>query len=140
MIMLEEITQSYPNAAAPRDGLIYWMIRHYTKVNRPLEADRWWSYLSLHPKKPGYLKQFLKRGALVSRMDEFLIYHAVLWGMSIGLLHKVCALRCDEVGIRSYLPLSLILVSRSSVQVLKSQETFTKSLPTAIPSGLVNKT
>lgn len=104
-VLLEEVYQYYPNAAAPRDGLIYWMIKHYTKVNRPLEADRWWSYLQ--GKKPKYLRQFFKRAALVKSMDEFLDYPKVLLGIHIGLLHKACALRCDEVSIHGQSPIAL---------------------------------
>lgn len=49
-------------------------------------------------RKAEYLKRFLKHGSFPQAFDAVLAMPGQAVGMKIGLLHKLPALRCDEVG------------------------------------------
>lgn len=70
----------------------------YMIENKPDDEARWWAYLL--PKKAQYLRQFLRHAGLVAAVGKLLKYEGVMLGWCIGVLHKVCASRCDPVRLR----------------------------------------
>lgn len=56
---------------------------------------RWWEKLS--KRKQDFLRSFLKH-PLRKSFDKLLFIPGIWRGLNIGVLDKVMALRCDEVG------------------------------------------
>lgn len=101
---LRSLRERFPNDRQPPDGLIYRNIRLYSGslngVRNVSALKHWWSVLEngLRSRKRSYLKTFLKRKKEIAEAFDSLIPIPGLWAdMHIGLLHKLGAMRCDEV-------------------------------------------
>lgn len=103
--LVRALKERFPNDNRPPDGLIYERIRHYEGlpdgVSNRLAANNWWAALETVPrsKKRKYLRLFLKHPTLPPKLDSLLIITGLWEDMRIGLLHKVVAMRCDEVSV-----------------------------------------
>lgn len=100
---VRSLQERFPNDHRPPDGLIYQRIRYYEgymdgPINRTA-ANHWWAVLERAPrsKKGKYLRTFFKHPTLPEAFDELLPIAGIWEGMRIGLLHKLVAMRCDEV-------------------------------------------
>lgn len=101
---LRSLRERFPNGRQPPDGLIYHNIRLYSgslNGTRNIQAlKHWWSVLESGPgsRKRSYLKTFLKRKKEIAEALDSLLPIPGLWAdMHLGLLHKLGAMRCDEV-------------------------------------------
>lgn len=101
--LARDLREQYPNVRKPPDGLIYQKIRYYQgHLDGPRDGDaeqHWWAILESQPrsKKSKYLQQFLKHSTLPQAFDGLLTIPGLWAGMQFGTLHKLIALRCDEV-------------------------------------------
>ena len=100
---VRSLREHFSNDRRPSDGLIYERIRRYEgflgdPIDR-LAANNWWAMLEAKPgsKKGSYLRAFFKHPTLPRKLDSLLLIEGIWEGMKIGLLHKVVAMRCDEV-------------------------------------------
>jgi hypothetical protein len=111
--LVQALKERFPNDNRPPDGLIYERIRHYEglpdgALNR-MAASNWWAALETAPrsKKRKYLRLFLKHPTLPQKLNSLLVIGGLWEEMRIGLLHKVIAMRCDEVSCLSIFNLNL---------------------------------
>ncbi|CAG8401262.1 unnamed protein product [Penicillium salamii] len=99
---LRSLQERFPNDRRPADGLIYQRIRYYEghlgSPRNDLAASDWWAVLERvsGSKKGRYLKSFLKHPRFPDAFDQLLPIEGLWEGMSIGVLHKLKAMRCDE--------------------------------------------
>lgn len=93
------LTEEYANEGKPSDGQIYRKIRNYQFQKQSSLEMRWWTRLSSHGARN--LKQLLQHRELTLAFDAFLEIPALLIGMRISTLHKMFAIRCDEVYVLS---------------------------------------
>lgn len=101
---VRSLRERFPNDQRPPDGLIYERIRYYEgyldgPVNR-IAANHWWAALERvsGSKKGKYLRAFFKHPTLPQAFDALLPIAGIWEGMRIGVLHKLVAMRCDEVS------------------------------------------
>ncbi|KAJ6171550.1 hypothetical protein N7470_000617 [Penicillium chermesinum] len=100
------INEEYANEKRPTDGQIYHSLRLYqgvlTGVRNEAAENYWWGILEAEPgsRKSRYLRTL--RPVLRHAFDALLPITGIWEGMSIGVLHKINAMRCDE-PIRCYL-------------------------------------
>lgn len=106
--LVRSLQEHFTNEKLPSDGLIYQRIRYYEgKLDappNPLAANHWWSMLEVffrgrRSKKGQYLKSFFKHPTLPPKLDMLLVIPGIWDGLHIGLLHKVLAMKCDEVKL-----------------------------------------
>lgn len=104
-MFIRSLREQYSNDRRPPDGLVYERIRRYEgyledPVNR-FAANNWWVVLDTMcgSKKAKYLRAFFKHPTLPQKLDKLLPIEGLWEGMRIGLLHKVLAMRCDEVRL-----------------------------------------
>lgn len=91
------------NDGPPADGLVYYGIRYYQGFlggyrNEVAEKDAW--ALLLHrprSRKADYLTQLLKHGSFPQAFDALMAIRGLAADLSIGNMHSMIALRCDEV-------------------------------------------
>lgn len=89
------LIEEYANESRPSDGEVYIKIRKYYALRQfDLEA-RWWSRLSTTKTKN--LKQLLKHCDIAAAFDSLAETPALLEAMRLGSMHKILAIRCDEV-------------------------------------------
>jgi hypothetical protein len=99
------LQEHYPNHRRPTDGLIYQKIRYYQgHLNGPrnkIAENQWWAALECVPnaKKGKYLRSFLEHQSFPRAFDALLPIGGILTDMKIGVLHKLLAMRCDEVRV-----------------------------------------
>ena len=92
---MNRIIESYANEQKPADGEIFRKIRLYHRANDQSAEDRWWACLDRSKLKD--LRQLIKRPQLLAAFDE-LIDMPGLWArIQLGALHRLLALKCDEV-------------------------------------------
>ena len=89
------MTEEYANEESPSDGEMYRKIRQYQREKQTNLEVRWWTRMSPH--KASNLRQLLKYNEYTLAFDSFLELPALLIGMRISTLHKMFAIRCDEV-------------------------------------------
>ena len=83
------------NEQKPADGEIFRKIRLYHRANDQSSEDRWWACLDRSKLKD--LRQLTKRRQIIAAFDE-LIDMPGLWApIQLGALHRLLALKCDEV-------------------------------------------
>jgi hypothetical protein len=58
---------------------------------------RWWARLSKSKRKD--LKQLLKHEGFTMAFDALLAIPGIWVGLRIGMLHKLIAMKCDEVSV-----------------------------------------
>ena len=88
--------EEYANECPLSDGEIYRKIRMYCSQNQSSLELRWWTRLSSH--RATNLKQLLQHPDLAAAFDSFLEIPALLEEeMRISTLHKMFAIRCNEV-------------------------------------------
>ena len=101
------LQERIPNDNRPPDGLIYERIRYYEGyLGGPIDemaAKDWWAILERAPgkkksRKASYLRSFLKNRNLPAKLDALIPISGIWEGMSIGSLHKLIWMRCDEVS------------------------------------------
>lgn len=104
-MFIRSLQERYSNNRRPPDGLVYERIRRYEgyledQVNR-FAANNWWVVLEAMcgSKKAKYLRAFFKHPTLPQKLDQLLPIQGLWEGMRIGLLHKVLAMRCDQVSL-----------------------------------------
>ncbi|KAJ5798996.1 uncharacterized protein N7503_006501 [Penicillium pulvis] len=101
--LIRALKERFLNDNRPPNGLIYERIRHYkglpNGVLNRIAANDWWAALETVPrsKKRKYLRLFLKHPTLPRKLDSLLIITGLWEDMRIGLLHKVVAMRYDEL-------------------------------------------
>jgi hypothetical protein len=104
---IRSLQERFPNDHRPSDGLIYQRIRYYEgHLDGPLNtnaANQWWATLERvsGSKKSKYLRAFLKHPTLPQAFDELLSIAGIWEGMKIGVLHKLVAMRSDEVSFEA---------------------------------------
>ena len=91
--------EEYANEAKPSDGEVYRKIRNYRSQKQSSLEMRWWTLLSPH--RASNLKQLFRHREFTLAFDAFLEIPALLTGMRISTLHKMFAIRCDEVNVPS---------------------------------------
>ena len=99
------LVEEYANEARPSDGQIYRKIRQYRLERQHVLENRWWTRLSSHKAKN--LKQLLRNKTLTAAFDSLLKVPALLEAMRLGSMHKLLAMRSDEVGDRACAPIRL---------------------------------
>lgn len=98
---MRNLQESYPNDQRPSDGRIYRNIRYYqgclTGIRNQTAEQYWWALLESEPgsRKGDYLRTLPEN--LRSAFDALLPITGIWAGMSIGVLHKLKAMKCDEV-------------------------------------------
>lgn len=94
--MLSRITEAFGNEQRPSDGEIFRKIRYYHRTGDEESENRWWACLECS--KPKDLRQLIKNTKLIAAFDA-LIDMPGLWSkVQLGALHRLLALRCDEVS------------------------------------------
>ena len=93
------LTEEYASEGQLFDGEVYRKIREYHFKNERSNETRWWARLSSH--KFRNLKQLLQHKDFTAAFDSLLEIPALLEGMRISTLHKMFAIRCDEVNTLS---------------------------------------
>lgn len=89
------LIEEYANESRPSDGEVYIKIRDYHTLRQfDLEA-RWWTRLSTAKAKN--LKQLLKHCSIAAAFDSLAETPALLEAMRLGGMHKILAMKCDEV-------------------------------------------
>ena len=68
-----------------------------------LSENQWWAYLD--NSKPKDLRQLLKNYALTSAFDSLLDMSGLWAKFQLGALHRLLALKCDEVRLYPLCPL-----------------------------------
>ena len=102
---VRSLQESYRNDRRPPDGLIYQKIRYYqgflSGPRNKIAENQWWAALENVPraKKRGYLRAFFRHPGFTQAFDALLPIEGIWADMSIGVLHKLKAMRCDEVGV-----------------------------------------
>lgn len=91
--------EEYANEGKHSDGEVYRKIRSYQSQKQSSLEMRWWTCLSPH--RARNLKQLLRHREFTLAFDAFLEIPALLTGMRISTLHKIFAIRCDEVYVLS---------------------------------------
>ena len=89
------LTEEYANEERPSDGEVYRKIRQYRREKQTRLEMRWWTRISPH--KASNLRQLLKHNDYTLAFDSFLELPALLTGLRMSTLHKMFAIRCDEV-------------------------------------------
>ena len=93
------LVEEYANEVKPADGEIYRKIRQYHFERNFTFEMRWWTHLTSHGTKN--LKGLLRHDELTAAFDDLLDISG-LWGdFTIGTLHKMMAMKCDEVYMLS---------------------------------------
>lgn len=99
--MFRTLKESYTSEKRPSDGRIYRSIRLYqgilNGVRNEAAENYWWAVLGAEPgsRKPGYLRTL--RPAIRDAFDALLPIAGIWEGMRIGVLHKINAMKCEEV-------------------------------------------
>ena len=88
--------EEYANKEEASDGEVYRKIRNCQSQKQSSLEIRWWTLLSPH--RARNLKQLLRHREFTLAFDAFLEIPALLTGMRISTLHKMFAIRCDEVN------------------------------------------
>lgn len=103
--LVRSLQESFPNDQRPSDGRIYRNIRYYQGSwigprNETAEGY-WWALLESKPgsRKGDYLRTLSE--SLQRAFDALLPIPGIWAGMSNGVLHKLKAMKSDEV---SFLP------------------------------------
>ena len=91
--------EEYAKEAKNSDGEIYRKIRNYRSQKQSSLEMQWWNLLSPH--RARNLKQLFRHREFTLAFDAFLEIPALLTGMRISTLHKIFAIRCDEVNVPS---------------------------------------
>jgi SNF2 family DNA or RNA helicase len=90
------LIEEYANEEKPSDGELYCKIRRYHFLqDRSLEL-RWMSRLSGNRKKN--YNGLRRDGDLINAFDALLDITGLWSGMHITTLHKIMALKCDDVS------------------------------------------
>ncbi len=90
------LIEEYSNEEKPGDGEIYRKIRQYHFQRNLSFENRWWARLTQHGRKN--LKGLLLRRELTAAFDMLLDIPGLWGGMMISTLHKMMAMKCDEVS------------------------------------------
>lgn len=91
------LRESYRKEVFPSDGRIYQELRFYQSSGNKNAEDFWWAVLKSEPgsRKADHLRNLPE--SLSQGFDALLPVKGLWSGMRIGVLHKVRAMRCDEV-------------------------------------------
>ncbi|OGE47369.1 hypothetical protein PENARI_c047G03883 [Penicillium arizonense] len=98
--LVRSLQESFPNDQRPSDGRIYRNIRYYqgsfTDLRNETAESYWWALLESEPgsRKGDYLRTLPE--SLQMAFDALLPITGIWAGMSIGVLHKLKAMKCDE--------------------------------------------
>jgi hypothetical protein len=89
------LAEEYSNSMNFSDGVIYRNINEYTSLGDKFAEFQWWARLTKC--KKDILKQFLKH-AFCAHFNSLLIIHGLWIAFNIGTLHKMMAMKVDEVS------------------------------------------
>jgi Protein of unknown function (DUF3723) len=90
------LIEEYSNEATPTDGEIYRKIRQY-HFQRNLNFEmRWWA--RLRGNRAQNLKSLLRHDELRAAFDALLDVPGLWDGMQLTTIHKMMALKFDEIG------------------------------------------
>jgi Protein of unknown function (DUF3723) len=95
---LTSLTEDYSVEKEPDDGEIYRKIRCYQNEGNSYFEDRWWAILSaisIYKKK--HLKRLIDHRRYKAAFDVQLDIPGLGGGMRLSTLHKMFAMRCDDV-------------------------------------------
>lgn len=105
------LIEEYACEKTPEDGEFYCKIRGYQLADNTFFEHRWWGRLAAVAKrKKQNLERLLKHPAYTAAFDCQLEIPGLAGGMSLGSLHTMFAMRCDEVS-GSYIQSNIIFVS-----------------------------
>ncbi|KAL4899385.1 hypothetical protein BDW74DRAFT_171560 [Aspergillus multicolor] len=90
------LVEEYSNEKPPTDGEIYRKIRQYDSEHNSRFRKRWWSRLT--PNKEKRLKALFAHDEFRDAFDKLLPIPGLWFGLRIGSLAKLMAVKCDEVG------------------------------------------
>lgn len=90
------LIEEYSNEARPTDGEVYRKIRQYQFEKNVSFEKRWWTRLTPHCSKN--LKQLLRHNEFTAAFDALLEIPGLWVGMRISTIHKMMAMKCDEVS------------------------------------------
>lgn len=91
------IVEEYANSAPYTDGEAFWRIRTYHHAHDKIAEQRWWARLS--PTKRKDLKHLLKNRGFRNAFDALLGFPGLWRPIKLGTLHRLHALKCDEVSV-----------------------------------------
>lgn len=100
------LIEEYSNEKIPSDGEIYRNIRQYHFQRNFSFESRWWA--RLRGCRARNLKSLLKHAELTAAFDALLDVPGLWKGMQLTTLHKVLALKSDDVGRLWRIPLSML--------------------------------
>lgn len=106
MCLIEE----YSNKAKSANGEIYCKIHQYHFEKNISFEKRWWTRLTSHDVKN--LKQLLRHGKFTTAFDTLLEIPGLWAGMKISTIHKIMAIKCDEVSRLQYIVQSVFTFNR----------------------------
>jgi hypothetical protein len=96
--VIRSIAEDYSVEREPDDGEIYRKIRCYQKEGNSYFEDRWWAILSsISIYKKRNLKRLIDHRRYKAAFDVQLDIPGLAGGMKLSTLHKMFAMRCDDV-------------------------------------------
>ena len=109
------LIDEYANEKSPSDGEVYRKIRQYQHEHNAPFQKRWWSRLS--DNKAKRLRQLMSPDNvdICASFDALLPIPGLWSGMAIGSLHRVLALKCDEVSLSPLVSLTLSLLTLQEI-------------------------
>lgn len=103
-----KLVEKYENEQPFSDGDILWRIRHYFHSKDKSRENIWWARLT--PAKQRDVKQLLKNDKFAAAFDNLLDKPGLWTGIQLGTLHRFLTLRCDEVCLKIYFYINIILI------------------------------
>lgn len=91
------LSEQYSNEQQPHAGEVYRKIRQYQGVDEVL-VQKWKSHLSKHGQR--CLHQLTRHTKLAAAFDALLVIPGLWGGFILTTLHKIIAMKCDEVSVR----------------------------------------
>jgi hypothetical protein len=89
--------ETYMSEQKPSDGEVFRKIRFYYRQKEEEAENRWWARLD--NSKPKDLRQLVKRETLISAFDKLIDMPGLWVKVQLGALHRLLALKCDEVRV-----------------------------------------
>ena len=90
------LIEEYANEKKPSDGEIYLKIRQYQLERNLWFEKRWWARLSEHGRQR--LEQLFRHRDIAAAFDALREIKGLWEAMRIKTLHKMFAMKCDEVS------------------------------------------
>jgi hypothetical protein len=97
-----DLIEEYANEKEPDDGEFYCKIREYQGFHGEKNSyfeRRWWARLSaMSLNRKDRLDQLFRHGKFAQAFDALLAIRALFGGMRLSVVHKMIAMKCDEVS------------------------------------------